>query len=155
VPICVLESRYREIERGASLGRIGETSLTATDALHRSAVSAARKSATMITVSMRKSIPSAKQGGLRCVNSRCRTRWKPLFDTALQNSSLSTWREDCAVLLNRGTMPKRPLERMSLHDQLVAKVREMIVDGERLDPAISRRTRMDQTCLGRGAFSGR
>src|SRR6202165_6171454 len=25
---------------------------------------------------------------------------------------------------------KRPLERMSLHDQLVAKVREMIVDGE-------------------------
>ncbi len=28
------------------------------------------------------------------------------------------------------THSKRPLERMSLHDQLVAKVREMIVDGE-------------------------
>lgn len=44
--------------------------------------------------------------------TRLRTRFKP---TRLKLSS---------------DLSKRPLERMSLHDQLVAKVREMIVDGE-------------------------
>eukprot|EP01035_Chromulina_nebulosa_P040172 gene40172-54310_t len=44
--------------------------------------------------------------------ARLRTRFKP---TRLKLSSDHS---------------KRPLERMSLHDQLVAKVREMIVDGE-------------------------
>ncbi|MEH2469985.1 DNA-binding GntR family transcriptional regulator [Nitrobacteraceae bacterium AZCC 2161] len=44
--------------------------------------------------------------------TRLRTRFKP---TRLKLSSDHS---------------KRPLERMSLHDQLVAKVREMIVDGE-------------------------
>jgi len=44
--------------------------------------------------------------------TRLRTRFKPV---RLKLSS---------------DLSKRPLERMSLHDQLVAKVREMIVDGE-------------------------
>jgi DNA-binding GntR family transcriptional regulator len=44
--------------------------------------------------------------------ARLRTRFKPARLKLSSNQS------------------KRPLERMSLHDQLVAKVREMIVDGE-------------------------
>lgn len=44
--------------------------------------------------------------------TRLRTRFKPVRLKLSSNHS------------------KRPLERMSLHDQLVAKVREMIVDGE-------------------------
>ena len=110
MPICVLESRCRKIERGVDLDRIGEASLTPTDALHCSTVSAARKSVTMIFVSMRKSIPSAKQRGLRCINrvvapNGFAPRALLRRSTALQNASLSKWREDCSVLLNRGAMP--------------------------------------------------
>lgn len=107
VPICVLESRYRKLKEVRVL--IGLPRLRRPFALRRSAVRAARKSA-IISVSMVKSSRSAKQRGLRCVNSRCRTRWlcpKALHrrSTVLQNALLSTWRGDSSVSLNRGAMP--------------------------------------------------